>query len=1052
MEEEDCPNTSSSQPTPQSPKEIDERDTPNLTETPLPSQSFDVDQTGTSNLGEVHQLSQSTPQSSMDQSGSPNTEEASLSRQSTPQMPEEMDQSDLSNLEEPLSGRSIPHSPEEMDQSGTPKLEHFSSQSSDLTLNKESLDIESKDSTIISTTEDTTSCPIEAPVSLCNEFTSDSNLNMQSEGCTTASVSQDTISCPEVSTSVNQPTDNNITTESEDCAVTLNSHAAISSPVAPLPNQEEGVPGLVTPSTPSHVGTTLSTTDNLTNISSQDSNNGHSRSGQKVKRGLKRKIPLANKGIQTSIHLLDSNSTFRDRIVDLDTLRKETGVMCIESLQDLDVSLDEWPMLLVSQLRLRDTIINNLNGVIRELVEGGQVLEQDLDYLKLKVLELQQETKRRAKEDKQSQKSPGKETESQTTEEDFAEAWSKWYYGCWGEYYSENDPTSSMYWPGHYTQQATVASKDTREEEIKQEVVEKEQGEDTGKPQEELNSESDSVKKKKKKKEKEKEKESSHTKLERRNSEKRKKLKGKRKKYKRENSNSEKISVEKQDKRTHSTDEKIKNKEKAGHKRRGTENNNKAQITDSPVTTQPTQEAITSTASTTELNGTEGKDGKVHGWDTSQSISQQVASVAAQAVVDSGYVFQEELGLYYDYNTGYYYNAENGLYYDTKSGTYFYYDHTTQSYQFHSQVSPTATNNNKKSRKRKTAKKERTKSSNKNEDTEDREEGECTESDGEDDDVEEEDEKEEEEEEDTASPVQHEEEPPGGGDIPPSLRLMVVEGGERVRVGELHVVTLNGGTVGRESTNDVHLPDLNVSKMHAEIEYRSTGAEDHHYFLRDLGSNNGTFVNSMRLSEARQPSKQVEVGHGWEVQFGPIKVKCHLHPGNLTCNECEPGLVLQALPSDKPGEAIASFKNAKSKEKARRKELKAMQKKYKLTHRDPQSSAPAAGYTDRTLLRQTEKGSDNPYEKTEVASSEIPLKKTNKGFALLQKMGWSQGQGLGKTNTGITEPVQPVSVVGQAGLGSSQVPALPTPDPWAERRRKQLQITKERYKQSSSGH
>ena len=39
----------------------------------------------------------------------------------------------------------------------------------------------------------------------------------------------------------------------------------------------------------------------------------------------------------------------------------------------------------------------------------------------------------------------------------------------------------------------------------------------------------------------------------------------------------------------------------------------------------------------------------------------------------------------------------------------------------------------------------------------------------------------------------------------------------------------------------------------------------------------------------------LQVGHGWEVQFGPIKVKCHLHPGTLTCNECEPGLVLHPL-------------------------------------------------------------------------------------------------------------------------------------------------------------
>ncbi|MPC11284.1 hypothetical protein E2C01_003946 [Portunus trituberculatus] len=655
MEEEDCPSTSSSQATSRSPKEIDERDKPNLTEMHLPSQSLEVDQTGISSSGKMHLLSQPTPQNPMEQSGSPHSVEVSQSRQSTPQMTEEMDQSDVSNLEEPLSGRSIPLSPEEMDQSGTHNLEELlSSHSSDLTLNKESPGMESKDSTIISSTKDTTPCPIEVPVSLCNELTDDSNLDMQSESYTVSSVSQDTTSCSEVS-AVNQLIDNNVTTDSEDCAVTSNIHAATPFAATSLPNQEKGVPGVVTPAIPSLVGTALLAADNLTNTSSQGNSNGHSKFDQNGKRGLKRKIQSANKGIQTSIPILDSSSIFHDRIVDLDTLRKETGVMCIESLQDLDVSLDEWPILLVSQLRLRDTIINNLSGVIRDLVEGGQMLEQDLDYLKLKVLELRQETKRRAKEDKQSHKSRGKETESQTTEEDFAEAWSKWYYSSWGDYYSESDPTSSMYWPGHYTQQATVTSKDAKKEETQQEVVEKEQGRNTDKLKEELNSESESVKKKKKKK-KEKGKKSSHAELEKRNSEKRRKLKDKRKKYKREDSSSEEIAVQKEDKRTH-MDRKIKKKEKAECKRRGTEDNNKSHITDSPVPTQQTKENITNTASTTELNGAEVEEGKALGWDISQNISQQVASVAAQAVVDSGYVFQEELGLYYDYNTGYYYNA-----------------------------------------------------------------------------------------------------------------------------------------------------------------------------------------------------------------------------------------------------------------------------------------------------------------------------------------------------------------------------------------------------------
>lgn len=50
--------------------------------------------------------------------------------------------------------------------------------------------------------------------------------------------------------------------------------------------------------------------------------------------------------------------------------------------------------------------------------------------------------------------------------------------------------------------------------------------------------------------------------------------------------------------------------------------------------------------------------------------------------------------------------------------------------------------------------------------------------------------------------------------MPPSLRLMVIESAsERVKVGTLHLVTLDGGTVGREAKNLVQLPDLNISKV-----------------------------------------------------------------------------------------------------------------------------------------------------------------------------------------------------------------------------------------------
>ncbi|XP_050729421.1 uncharacterized protein LOC127005021 [Eriocheir sinensis] len=946
-------------------------------------------------------------------------------------------------------------------------------------LNSEnSLDIESERCDATLTTEHTTpSSPLEAALPSPSQSSSHDNTRMEGEG---HAVTENNIRSPPLSpmeTALPLPfaseSSGNVdspSTESNDCtlATHMDQNAMLSSPPEasiPTVNQEKEVEETMIPRDSSLHPSPLTPIPTTTTTQEGDSchpeageNKNEMKNERKVRRGIKRKTPSASKGIQTSIHLLDSNSVFRDRVVDLQMLKRESGVVCVENLQDLDVAIEEWPILLVNQLKLRDTIIESLHSVIRELVGHGQVLEQDLDYLKLKILELQQEAKKRAKENQQkTHKTPAKEAESQTTEEDLTEAWSRWYYGRWGDYYSECDPSSSSYWPGHYTQQSTVPSraKDPMNEETQQETAEEEHEGAAEEPQA-VNLEEEEKEKKNE--------DASHCTAksdDTKHTEKRKKLKAKRKK---ERHKSEKASKEETGKEsekeevTEKSTRRMRREERRRKARRNASGENRQIITRSrsrststAVKTRLPQEDVTADTSTKEMNGKEDeKEGneKSLGWDTSESITQQVAAVAAQAVVETGYVFQEELGLYYDYNTGYYYNAENGLYYDTKSGTYFYYDHSTQSYQFHSQVSPSDAAVTKRRKKKKADKKGKSKPSSKSEDSREKEDGELTESDKEHEDEGESESEGEREEEDVTSPECHEEEGPPAAEVPPSLRLMVVEGGERVKVGELHVVTLNGGFVGRESSNAVHLPDLNISKVHAEIEYRSSGPEDHHYFIRDVGSNNGTFVNSVRLSEARQTSSEVEVGHGWEVQFGPIKVKCHLHPGTLTCNECEPGLVLQNLPSQS-GEGIASYKNAKCKEKARRKELKAMQKKYKLTHREAQaaSSVVAPGYTDRTLLRQAQKGSDNPYEKTEVASAEEPLKETNRGFTLLQKMGWSKGQGLGKDNTGRKDPIHQVSVVGKAGLGSSQPTAPPPPDPWATRRKKQLQITQERFNQ-----
>ena len=68
-------------------------------------------------------------------------------------------------------------------------------------------------------------------------------------------------------------------------------------------------------------------------------------------------------------------------------------------------------------------------------------------------------------------------------------------------------------------------------------------------------------------------------------------------------------------------------------------------------------------------------------------------------------------------------------------------------------------------------------------------------------------------------------------------------------------------TVGRNPESDVFLDDVTVSRAHAVIERREGDA----FFVRDIGSLNGTYVNGEQVDETKLAS-------GDEVQIGMFKL------------------------------------------------------------------------------------------------------------------------------------------------------------------------------------
>ncbi len=97
------------------------------------------------------------------------------------------------------------------------------------------------------------------------------------------------------------------------------------------------------------------------------------------------------------------------------------------------------------------------------------------------------------------------------------------------------------------------------------------------------------------------------------------------------------------------------------------------------------------------------------------------------------------------------------------------------------------------------------------------------------------------------------------GDVVARGAALVIRSGGG-RVGESFVLEADRMTIGRRPDADIFLDDVTVSRDHAMLVHRSD-----EWFLDDLGSLNGTYVNRQRIESQR-------LGDGDELQVGKYKL------------------------------------------------------------------------------------------------------------------------------------------------------------------------------------
>ncbi|KAM6226317.1 angiogenic factor with G patch and FHA domains 1 isoform 2-T2 [Spheniscus humboldti] len=389
------------------------------------------------------------------------------------------------------------------------------------------------------------------------------------------------------------------------------------------------------------------------------------------------------------------------------------------------------------------------------------------------------------------------------------------------------------------------------------------------------------------------------------------------------------------------------------------------------------------------------------------SLAESLRAAAEAAVSQTGFIYDENTGLYYDHSTGFYYNSENQLYYDPATGIYYYCDVESGRYQFHSRVdlqpyqaSGTQHTKDKKGKKKRKEPERIAANEYKVRQLTETMANLKISSFG------------------LAASGEDEEKI-----WPPCIRVIVIRS-PVLQTGSLYIITaVKPATIGREKDvgHTLQIPEVGVSKFHAEVYF------DHdlqNYVLVDQGSQNGTVVNGNQILQPKIKCDPYILEHGDEVKIGETVLSFHIHPGSDTCDGCEPGQVRAHLRLDRKKESsVCPALSKEERELVRRKALKQIRVKYGLqnTEYEDNKAVKNPKYKDRAGKRRETIGSEGTFQRDDSpASVHIEISNSNKGHKMLEKMGWKKGEGLGKDGGGMKDPIHLQLHKAHAGLGTSR--------------------------------